>query len=242
MTIEDTFDIIKRAHLSTGHGGRDRMIKELQKKYANITIKSIELFKYLCEECQKKRKRPMTKGVVVRPILSKEFSSRVQVDLIDIQSMAHMNCKWIMVYQDHLTKFCVLRPLTYKRAAEVAYQLVDVFLLFGASTILQSDNGSEFTANIITELKQLWPDMKLVHGKHLTHRVKDQWSVLTVTARTCWLHGCPTIIPKTGLLESSLFSFKIILPIIQGSSVHRIQPCLEVRRELDLHLHHYQMN
>ena len=31
--------------------------------------------------------------------------------------------------------------------------------------ILQSDNGSEFTANIITEMKQLWPDMKLVHGK-----------------------------------------------------------------------------
>ena len=41
---------------------------------------------------------------------------------------------------------------------------MDVFLLFSAPTILQSDNGSEFTANIITELKQLWPDMKLVHG------------------------------------------------------------------------------
>ena len=155
VTIEDTLDIIKRAHLSTGHGGRDRMIKELQKKYANITTKSIELFKSLCEECQKKRKRPMTKGVVVRPILSKDFSSRGQVDLIDMQSMAHMNCKWIMVYQDHLTKFCVLRHLTSKRVAEVAYQLVDVFLLFGAPTILHSDNGSEFTANIITELKQL---------------------------------------------------------------------------------------
>ena len=140
------------------------MIKELQ-KYANITTKSIEHFKSLCEECQKKRKRPMTKGVVVRPILSEDFSSRGQVDLTDMQSMAHMNYNWIMVYQDHLTKFCVLRSLTSKHAAEVAYQLVDVFLLFGAPTILQSDNGSEFTTNIITELKQLWPDMKLVHGK-----------------------------------------------------------------------------
>ena len=140
------------------------MIKELQKKYANITTKSIELFKSLCEECQK-RKRPTTKGVVVRPILSKDFSSRGQVDLIDMQSMAHTNYKWIMVYQDHLTKLCVLRSLTSKRAAEVAYQLMDVFLLFGAPTIPQSDNGSEFTVNIITELKQLWPDMKLVHEK-----------------------------------------------------------------------------
>jgi hypothetical protein len=67
------------------------MLKELQRKYANITVKSLELFKSLCEECQKKRKRPMTKGVVVRPILSKEFSSRGQVDLIDMQSLAQSN-------------------------------------------------------------------------------------------------------------------------------------------------------
>jgi len=40
----------------------------------------------------------MTKGLVVRPILSKEFSSRGQVDLVDMQFMAQSNCKWIMVY------------------------------------------------------------------------------------------------------------------------------------------------
>ena len=31
--------------------------------------------------------------------------------------------------------------------------------------VLQSDNGSEFTAQIIVELKELWPDLVLVHGK-----------------------------------------------------------------------------
>ena len=56
VCIEDTFDVIKRAHVATGHGGRDRMMKELQRKYANITSKSLELYKSLCEECQKKRK------------------------------------------------------------------------------------------------------------------------------------------------------------------------------------------
>jgi len=63
----------------------------------------------------------MTKGVVVRPILSKEFSSRGQVDLTDMQSWTTANYKWIMVYQDHLTKFCVLRALATTRAAEVAF-------------------------------------------------------------------------------------------------------------------------
>ena len=82
-----------------------------------------------------------------------------------MQSMEANKSKWILVYQDHLTKFCVLRALTSKRASEVAYQLVDIFLLIGAPMILQSDNGAEFTSSIIEELKIIWPDLKIIHGK-----------------------------------------------------------------------------
>ena len=156
VNMDEMYDIIKHAHISSGHGGRDKMIQCLS-RYADITRESIELFKYLCTECQKKRKRASTKGVVVRPILSKDFGSRAQVDLIDMQSITKAEHKWIMVYQDHLTKYCVLRPLTSKCAAEVAFQLMDIFLLLGAPQILQSHNGSEFTASVITELKVLWP-------------------------------------------------------------------------------------
>ena len=162
-TIEDTYDIINKAHIETGHGGRDRMLKHLGQKYANIVTDAVELFKPYCRVCQEKKKRPKATGVVVRPILSSEFNSRSQVHLVDVQSSPQRQFKWIMVYQCHLTKF--VRPLTSKRAAEVAFQLLDIFLLFGAPAILQSDNGSEFTAQVITELKQLWPQLKLVHGK-----------------------------------------------------------------------------
>ena len=113
-----------------GHGGRDKMMKALV-KYANITREVVELFKSLCIECERKRKRPMTKGVVVKPIRSNTLGSRAQVDLVDMQSLSSNSFNWIMVYQDHLTKFCILRALTSKRAAEVAYQLMDVFLLMG---------------------------------------------------------------------------------------------------------------
>ena len=152
VSIEDTFDIIKRAHISTGHSGRDRMVKELSKKYVNVTREAVELFKSLCVDCQWKRKRPTTKGVVVQPILTKEFSTRGQVDLIDMQSLPSGKFKWIMVYQDRLIKFCILRALSSKRALEVAYQLMDIFLMFGAPQVLQSDNGSEFTAAVVKEL------------------------------------------------------------------------------------------
>jgi len=34
---DEVFDMVKRAHISTGHGGRDKMMKALLPKYANIT-------------------------------------------------------------------------------------------------------------------------------------------------------------------------------------------------------------
>jgi len=43
VDIEETFDVIKRFQITTGHGGLDRIVKELVKKYANVTRDSTEL-------------------------------------------------------------------------------------------------------------------------------------------------------------------------------------------------------
>src|SRR6218665_1392979 len=63
--MDDVYDIIKRTHIATGHGGRDKMLKVLSVKYSNITTDAVDLFKSLCMECLKKRKRQAIKGVVV---------------------------------------------------------------------------------------------------------------------------------------------------------------------------------
>ena len=163
--IEETYGVISRAHIATGHGGRDRMHKHLSPKYANIHIEFLEIFKSFCLSCQEKKSRKRIKGIVVKPILSDNFNSRMQIDLIDMQSSRNSRYNWILVAQCHLTKFVVLRPLTSKRAIEVAHQVLDIFLLLGAPAILQSDNGSEFTAKVLEELKSLWPTLAMVHGK-----------------------------------------------------------------------------
>jgi hypothetical protein len=87
------------------------------------------------------------------------------MDLIDMQSLSYNDYRYIMVYQDNMTKFVVLWSLKSKRATDVAMQILDIFLLFGAPHILQSDNGVEFTVSIISQLKDLWPECKIVHGK-----------------------------------------------------------------------------
>jgi uncharacterized protein Veg len=82
-----------------------------------------------------------------------------------------------------------------------------IFLLLGAPVILQSDNGTEFTTNVISELKEFWPSLMIVHGKPRHPKVKDQLNEQMVTLKTCLWLGSQTMIVKTGLLELRMSSF-----------------------------------
>ena len=50
VSIEEAYDIIKKTHLALNHAGRDKVQKEINRKYANITLNCINLYKSLCEE------------------------------------------------------------------------------------------------------------------------------------------------------------------------------------------------
>ena len=116
-----------------------------------------------CQQCEEKRPRAR-KHLVVSPIISDEFNSRAQVDLINFESEPDGDCRYIMTYQDHLTKFVFLRALTSKRAAQVALHLIDIFCEIGAPAILQSDNGREFVNELIKECVSMWPGLAMVQG------------------------------------------------------------------------------
>ena len=92
-----------------------------------------------------------------------------------MQSQPDGDFRYIMNYQDHLTKFVVLKALRTKHAEEVAEHLIDIFCTFGSPHILQSDNGREFSNKVAKELTKLWPECYLVHGK--PHHSQSQGSV-----------------------------------------------------------------
>ncbi|XP_023239511.1 KRAB-A domain-containing protein 2-like [Centruroides sculpturatus] len=72
----------------------------------------------------------------------------------------------LALYISGYTKIdCVISELKTKKAEEVAYVLLDIFTIFGAPSILQSDNGREFANNIIKETCNMWSELKMVHGK-----------------------------------------------------------------------------
>nr|CAI5848448.1 unnamed protein product [Callosobruchus analis] len=92
------------------------------------------------------------------------MNSRCQVDLIDMQTKPDRDFHFILNYQEHLTKFTILKRPKTKTVEEVAYNVVEIFCMLGAPFILQSDNGRKYSNKIIEELRNLWPGLKPVHG------------------------------------------------------------------------------
>jgi len=156
------FEKLSTYHIRTGHGGVGKMRAVLSNKFS-IPRPAIETFLSICATCNSKK--GVNRKLVIKPILSKDFNERGQVDLIDFQSLPDGKYKWILNYQDHHTKFISLLPLESKRAVDVASNLLTIFLTFGAPKILQSDNGREFVNSIINEIKELWPECIIVHGR-----------------------------------------------------------------------------
>lgn len=165
-TKNATLGIIKQAHHDTGHGGERKTHQKIIERYANVPRHLVGLFLRGCERCaEKKHRKETAAGVTVKPLTVKKFNERGQVDLIDMQTVQDGEYRYILNYMEYLTKFHILRPLQSKQTAEVARNLLFIFLDFGAPLILQSDNGREFTSQLIRELSSLWPDLVLINGR-----------------------------------------------------------------------------
>jgi hypothetical protein len=44
LQAEEICDVRESAHVAIGHGGRDRLKKEVSRKYTNVTIEMINIF------------------------------------------------------------------------------------------------------------------------------------------------------------------------------------------------------
>lgn len=95
IPVEEYYEKLLEAHLGTAHGGRDRMHYYCRDRWV-IAKSACQLFASMCSTCNRKRIAP-TKGVVIKPILSKGFNARGQVDLIDLQSCPDGKCLLIFL-------------------------------------------------------------------------------------------------------------------------------------------------
>lgn len=195
---EQYYDTLLELHNLCGHGQRDKILDELQSKYY-MPRKAAHIFVSLCPICRITKNVEPKQTILVKPALSRNFNIRGQVDLLDFQSCPDGEYKWLLIYQDNAITFVNVRPLKTNETAEVAYELMKIFLTFGAPCVLQSDNGREFVADVIKELSAKWPDFKIVDAScpQTKNEAKSPKNVenklhawMTENKSTNWSVGC----------------------------------------------------
>jgi hypothetical protein len=95
----------------------------------------------------------------------KRINSRCQVGLIDIHSPADEEFKFILTYEDDLTKGHTISPAKYERSRRGLCCFFALFASFGAPSFLQNGIRSKFTNRIVEQFCSVWNKLKIYHGK-----------------------------------------------------------------------------
>ena len=86
-------------------------------KYSNIGRKAIEVYCETCSRCVESAPREQQRAEY-KPIVTKGFNRRCQIDLIDMQSNQKGGMSWLAVYQHHGLKFAYFRALPDKKTPQ----------------------------------------------------------------------------------------------------------------------------
>ena len=150
----------------------------------------------------------------------------VQADLVGLQMVPDNGYKFILNYQDCLSKYIILRPLKTKTAAEVTDCLVSIFFEHGPPSILHTDNGTEFSnKTLMSWINELWKGTKIVHGSPSIRRARGAWSGLMETSRTC-----PT--PDSGMSRRNAISGSVSYLMYSILRILLFTVLLTVRRSM----------
>ncbi len=121
-----------------------------------------------------------------KPIFSKNFQDRFQIDPIDFRKLRKRDpfgvlMRWKMTLKDHAIGLIHICALPRKRPDLIAYKLQEIFGLIEYPKIFHTDNGKQFTAKLVLQFFwQLNPSIVDVTGR--PRRPQDQGSVENANA------------------------------------------------------------
>lgn len=177
VSREKALDILRGIHCSSDGGckvvGLNSLVKQFSLGFSCNGIKQLaKEFLKSCPDCQLHTPFP-TISPPPRPIRSYGPFERLQADMIDMAPgkkrsfMANNRgqYRYILVIKDCFSKFCWLFPTKTKSADEIR-SIMHNFFYFdeGAPKYLQTDNGTEFIAEVIKNLCTSL-GVKIIHGR-----------------------------------------------------------------------------
>ena len=106
-----------------------------------------------CAICQK-NKVSLHHHAPLQPLpTSNFFNDRVHIDLMGPYASSHESHRYILIMADSFTKYTVARPISDKSASTVADTFLSFWVgYFSVPRTVVSDNGKEFTNNVLAEI------------------------------------------------------------------------------------------
>ena len=151
--------VIDGYHCYLGHQGRDCMLSLLKERFWWLGMAQRMMMSVRnCPKCRIFKAKPQIPPM--EPILCTEPLDLVHIDYVSMEVMVGVTekpvVKNILVVEDHFTRFTqayVTNNHTARTTAHVLYN--EFFSVFGFPRRLMSDQASEFTGQVISELCNL---------------------------------------------------------------------------------------
>jgi hypothetical protein len=136
-------DVLRTIHdspLSGGHLGFDKTYDRCRQRYWWPQMaKDIQLYCVACHQCQRANSSKHMKDGALHTIPVGEPWEKMSVDFMHLP-MSDSGNRWLLVFVDHMTKFCEAVPLGTCDATTVATAFIhSIICRYGAPSVLLSD-------------------------------------------------------------------------------------------------------
>ena len=140
-----------------GHQGRRKTVRQLSKRfYWHKMAEDVRWWIKTCEICQKRKCPQAWPRAPMQQFLSGMPNERVAMDIIDHLQITKAGNVCVLTITDHFTKYVKAIALPDQTAVRVAGALFSEWIApFGAPQSLHTDQGTNFTSDLIAELCEL---------------------------------------------------------------------------------------
>ena len=142
---------------TAGHVGRRKTVKQLSKRfYWHKMAEDVRWWIKTCEICQKRKCPQAWPKAPLQQFVSGMPNERVAMDIVDHLQISKRGNVCVLTITDHFTKYVKTVALPNQRAVTVAGAFFAEWVApFGAPHSLHTDQGTNFTSDLIAEICEL---------------------------------------------------------------------------------------